>query len=451
VMAFALAVSLFSSMLFGSLPALKHAVQHGAPLAGAARGASASRERQRTRHALVVVQVALALVLLVASGLMIRTFQALLNVEAGFRTAGDVQTARVWVPPQQVPDLERTTRLQHEILDKIAALPGVTAAAFTSAVPMEGPIRFVEQTVFVDGQRYPPGTTPPMRRTKTVSPGYFNAIGTRMIAGRDITWNDIYGRAEVAIISENFAREVWESPAAALGQRIREPGPGAPPLWREIVGVVEDVHEDAVHQPAPTMVYWPVMMENYGGVPLFATRPINLVIRSDQAGRQSLLGGVREAVWSVNPSMPVFLVRTTKDLYDQSMARTSFALIMLGIAAAMALVLGVVSIYGAIAYVVAQRSREIGIRLALGAAPAGLMRMFVRQGLVLTTIGAAVGLLTAIALTKWMSSLLFGVERLDPPTYAAVLGVLGMAAALASYVPARRAAAIDPVETLTAE
>jgi predicted permease len=451
VMAFAVAVSLFSSMLFGSLPALKHAAQHGAPLAGAARGASASRERQRTRHTLVVVQVALALVLLVASGLMIRTFQALLNVEAGFRTAGDVQTARVWVPPQQVPDLERTTRLQHEILDKIAALPGVTAAAFTSAVPMEGPIRVVEQTVFVDGQSYPPGTTPPMRRTKTVSPGYFNAIGTRMIAGRDITWNDIYGRAEVAILSENFAREVWGSPAAALGQRIREPGPAAPPLWREIVGVVEDVHEDAVHQPAPTMVYWPVMMENYGGVPLFATRPINLVIRSDQAGRESLLGGVREAVWSVNPSMPVFLVRTTKDLYDQSMARTSFALIMLGIAAAMALVLGVVGIYGVIAFVVAQRSREIGIRLALGAAPAGLMRMFVRQGLVLTTIGAAVGLLTAIALTQWMSSLLFGVERLDPPTYAAVLGVLGMAAALASYVPARRAAAIDPVETLTAE
>ena len=149
--------------------------------------------------------------------------------------------------------------------------------------------------------------------------------------------------------------------------------------------------------------------------------------------------------------MPVFLVRTMKDLYDESMARTSFALVMLGIAAAMALVLGVIGIYGVIAYVVAQRSREIGIRLALGAAPAELMRMFVRQGLVLTAVGAAVGLVTAIALTQWMSSLLFGVERLDLPTYAAVLGVLGMAAALASYVPARRAAAVDPVETLTAE
>jgi predicted permease len=449
VMAFAVAVSLLSSMLFGAVPALKQATQHGAPLGGATRGASASRERQRTRNSLVVVQVALALVLLVGSGLMIRTFHALLDVEPGFTTAADLQTARVWVPPQQVPDPERATRLQHEILDKIATLPGVTAAAFTSAVPMEGPLRVSQQTIYVDGQSYAPGTTPPMRRMKTVSPGYFDAIGTRMIAGRDITWNDIYGRVKVAIISENFAREVWGSPAAALGQRIRESA--GTPVWREIIGIVEDVHEDAVHQPAPAMVYWPVMMDNFSGVPLFITRPINLVIRSDQAGRESLLGDVRNAVWSVNSSMPVFLVRTMKDLYDESLARTSFALVMLGIAAAMALVLGVIGIYGVIAYVVAQRSREIGIRLALGAAPTALIRMFVGQGLVLTAVGAGVGLVTAIALTQWMSSLLFGIERLDPPTYATVLGVLGMAAALASYVPARRAAAVDPVQTLTAE
>jgi predicted permease len=449
VMVFAVAISLFSSMLFGALPTLKHAAQHGAPFGGSARGASTSRERQRTRNSLVVVQVALALVLLVSSGLMIRTFQALLDVEPGFRTAADVQTARVWVPPQQVRDRERVTRTQHEILDKVAALPGVTAAAFASAVPMEGPLRVWTQTIYVDGQSYAPGTMPPMRRMKTVSPGYFNAIGTRMIAGRDITWNDIYGRAKVAIVSENFAREVWGSPAAALGQRIRE-SPEAT-VWREIIGIVEDVHEDAVHQPAPAMAYWPVMMESFSGDELFITRPVNLVIRSDQAGRESLLGGVRNAVSSVNSSMPVFLVRTMKDLYDTSLARTSFALVMLGIAAAMALVLGVIGIYGVIAYVVAQRSREIGIRLALGAAPAALMRMFVGQGLVLTAVGAGVGLVTAIALTQWMSSLLFGVERLDPPTYAAVLGVLGIAAVIASYVPARRAAAIDPVETLTAE
>jgi predicted permease len=450
VMAFALVVSLCSSMLFGALPALKHAAQHGAPIAGAARGASTSRQRQRTRNALVVVQVALALVLLIGSGLMIRTFLALLNVRPGFAPGADVQTARVWVPPPQVPDAERVTRLQHEILDKVAALPGVKAAAFASAVPMEGPLRVSLSPIFIEGRDYA-GTTPPMRRMKTVSPGYFGAIGTRMIAGRDITWSDIYGRAEVVIVSENFAREVWGSPAAALGNRIRESPPASTDLWREIVGVVEDVHEDALYQAAPAFVYWPTMMENFGGNALFTMRAVNLVIRSDEASRDSLLNGVRSAVWSVNSSMPVFLVRTMKDLYDGSMAQTSFALIMLAIAAAMALALGVIGIYGVIAYVVAQRSREIGIRLALGAAPTQLKRMFLRQGLVLTAVGAGVGLVTAVALTQWMSSLLFGVERLDPPTYAAVLGVLAMAAAMASYVPARRAAAVDPVETLTAE
>jgi ABC-type antimicrobial peptide transport system permease subunit len=199
------------------------------------------------------------------------------------------------------------------------------------------------------------------------------------------------------------------------------------------------------------MVYWPTMMESFGGASPFVMRPVNLVIRSELAGRDSLLAGVRRAVSSVNPNMPVFLVRTMKDLYDGSLARTSFALVMLGIATAMALALGVIGIYGVIAYVVAQRSREIGIRLALGAAPGALIRMFVRQGLTLTAVGALVGLLTAVALTQWMSSLLFGIERLDPPTYAAVLAVLGLAAAAASSVPARRAAAVDPVETLTAQ
>jgi predicted permease len=449
VVSFALVVSLLSSLLFGALPALKHAAQHGMPIG--ARGASTSRERQRTRNALVVVQVALALVLLIGSGLMIRTFLALLNVRPGFAAGADVQTARVWVPPPQVSDAERVTRLQHEILDKIAALPAVTAAAFASAVPMEGPLRVSLTPVFVEGKEYAPGTTPPVRRTKTVSPGYFAAIGTRMIAGRDITWSDVYSRGDVAIVSENFAREVWGSPAAALGQHIRDSPPASTDLWREIVGIVENVHEDALHQPAPTFVYWPVMMENFNGNTLFATRAVNLVIRSPEAGRESLLNGVRSAVWSVNSSMPVFLVRTMKDLYDASMARTSFALVILGIAAVLALVLGVIGIYGVIAYIVAQRSREIGIRLALGAAPTQLKRMFVRQGLILTAVGAGVGLVTAVTLTQWMSSLLFGVERLDPPTYAAVLAVLGIAAAMASYVPARRAAAIDPVETLTAE
>jgi len=447
--AFAVAATLLSTVLFGALPALKSASRHTPSPSDNARGASANRERQRTRNSLVVVQVALALVLLVGSGLMIRTFEALLNVHPGFSIDGDVQTARVWVPPQDVRDPERVTRLQHEIVDKIAALPGVKAAAFTSAAPMEGPLRVALNAVYVDGKSYASGATPPLRRTKLVSPGYFRAIGTTMIAGRDITWTDIYTGANVAIVSENFAHELWGSPSAALGQHVKESARTS--VWREIIGVVEDVHEDALVQPAPTMVYWPILMQNFGGQSKLASNAINLVIRSDSAGRESLLNGVRKAVWSINPRMPVFLVLTMKALYDQSMARTSFALVMLGIAAAMALVLGVIGIYGVIAFIVAQRKREIGIRLALGAAPAEIVRMFVGHGMTLTGVGAAVGLVTAVALTQWMSSLLFGVKPLDLLTYIAVLAVIGIAAVMASYVPARRAATVDPVQTLAAE
>jgi putative ABC transport system permease protein len=447
--AFAVAASVLSSLLFGALPALKHVVLPGAPLSGAARGASASRQHHRTRNSLVVVQVALALVLLVGAGLMIRTFRALLAVQPGFGTTADIQTARVTLLPQQAVEPQRVIRMQHDILDRIAALPGVKAAAFASAVPMEGPIRLWTQTVYVEGQTNAPGTVPPLRRVKTVSPGYFSAIGTRIIAGRGITWTDIDQASNTALVSENFAREFWGTPMAALGKRIREV-PTAPD-WRVIVGVVEDVHEDAVHEAAPAMVYLPTLMASFAGTSPFVQRAVNFVIRVDPGGRDGLLAGVEAAVSSSNPTLPVFLVRTMKDLYDQSLARTSFALVMLSLAAAMALALGVVGIYAVIAYVVTQRSREIGIRLALGAPPPSLVWMFVRQGLALAWTGAAVGLLTAHSLTRWMSSLLYGVERLDLPTYAAVLGVLILAATLASYLPARRAMKVEPLETLSVE
>jgi len=450
VLLFALAISLVASLLFGAIPALRYATRHPSPALGAARGASASRDRQRTRNTLVVVQVALALVLLVSSGLMIRTFLALQNVEPGFADPATLQTARVWIPPQQVPEPERVTRMQQEILDKIAALPSVRAAGFTSSVPMESG-RVGISAIVIEGQTYEAGVTPAGRRIKFVSPGYFQAIGTRLVTGRDISWNDIYRRTKVVVISENFAREVWGSAAGALGHRLREPAPTTSPVWREIVGVVQDVHEDALHQPAPSMVYWPVFMENWGGAPLQGTRAINLVIRSDQAGNEGLLSAVRNAVWSVNPNMPVFLVRTMKDLYDESLARTSFALVMLAIAGAMALGLGLIGIYGVLSYVVSRRAREIGLRLALGAEPAALKRMFVRHGLVLTGIGIVIGLAAAVGLSRLMTSLLFGIGPLDLATYVAVLAVLTMAAVLASYLPARRAAMVNPMTTLAEE
>jgi predicted permease len=449
VVAFALVASLVSSMLFGALPALKHAAQHATPIAGSARGASISRERQRTRNALVVVQVALALVLLVGSGLMIRTFLALQGIDPGFVAPSSLQTIRIWIPPTQVREAEAVTRMQRDILDGITSIPGVTAASFASAIPFEG--RGNANPIFVEGRDADPKTLPPMRRFKFVAPGFFATLGTRLIAGRDLTWRDIEQGGSVALVSENLAKELWRDPAAAIGQRIREPGGQAPFAWREVIGVVQDVYEDGMYVAAPSTVYWPSMMNSFFGGPRLANRAVAVVIRSDQAGSEGLLGQVRRAVWSVNSNLPVFLVFTMEVLYDRSLGTTSFALVMLAIGGVMALALGIIGIYGVLSYVVSHRSREIGIRLALGAEPGALMRMFVRHGLVLAGMGVAAGLAAAVGLTRLMASLLFGVDPLDPTTYAAVLGILLSAAALASYMPARRAAAVDPVETLMME
>jgi ABC-type antimicrobial peptide transport system permease subunit len=217
------------------------------------------------------------------------------------------------------------------------------------------------------------------------------------------------------------------------------------------VGVAGDIYDNGVQEKPQAFVYWPALMDTFWSEGVYATRGGAFVIRSNRAATESFLTEARQAIWSVNPNLPIFLVRTIKDLYDQSMARTSFTLVMLAIAGGMALLLGVVGIYGVIAYAVSQRTREIGIRMALGAEPSGVQRMFVRQGLVLAGVGAAFGLGAAVGLTRLMKSLLFGISPLDPVTYAGVAAVLVAAAALASYFPARRATAVDPVEALRAE
>jgi ABC-type antimicrobial peptide transport system permease subunit len=217
------------------------------------------------------------------------------------------------------------------------------------------------------------------------------------------------------------------------------------------VGVAGDVRDDGMQQKAPAFAYWPALTDTFWGDPVRANRSGSFVIRTNRAATESFLAEARQAIWSVNANLPVYSVQTLKDVYDQSMARTSFTLVMLAIAGAMALVLGIVGIYGVIAYAVSQRTREIGIRIALGAEAAGLQRMFVRDGLLLAGIGAALGLGVAVAVTRLMSSLLFGITALDPVTYAFVSAVLIAAAALASYVPARRATEVDPVEALRAE
>ncbi|MBN1240654.1 MAG: ABC transporter permease [Gammaproteobacteria bacterium] len=453
VLAFTVAVSLLATLAFGSITALKHA--WGGRVAafdgggGGARGASASRERSATRSTLVVVQVALALVLVVSAVLMARTFEALRNVHPGFVDSATIQTVRTWAPSDIIRDPMRYVPVQREILERIAALPGVTSVGFTNVLPMEGGPFVFNSVALVEGDALAPGDSPPGRRFKFVSPGYLETMATDLVAGRGFTWADIQAGGRVALISEDFARELGGSPADALGKRIRTPIDTDD--WREVIGVVRSVKEDALYADAPSIVYWPALMANAFGDEAFAYPAIAIVVRSERTGTAALNNEIREAVWSVNRDVPVALERTMQSLYAGSLARTSFALVMLAVASFMALALGLVGIYGMMAYVVTQRSREIGIRLALGAQHREVRAMFLRQGLVLSGVGLAIGLVAALALTRFLSSLLFGVESTDLVTYTAAVAVILAAAALASYLPARRASAIDPMETLKGE
>ena len=446
VLAFTVAISLAATLVFGSIPALKHAGVD-APLTGAARGSSASRERNRTRSALVVVQVALALVLVIGAALMIRSFQELRAVDPGFADPATIQTARLFVPTTEFPNAAQYTRMQREILERIEALPGVASAGFVS----DAPIAYGGMTIdiAVEGRTWPPGQIP-QTRVKFVSPGYFETMGTRLLAGRSVTWTDIETGGRVAVITEDYARRIAPEPASAVGQRIRFDVFGQDP-WREVIGVVQSVHEDGLYAAPVGMVYWPVLTENLFQTAVVGTPSATFVVRSARAGTAGLAEELLQAVRSVSASIAVAQEGTMQSLYTRSLARTSFTLVLLGIAGAMALALGVIGIYGVIAYVVSQRTREIGIRSALGAEPRQLTRMFLLHGLALSGIGIAVGIVLAAALGGWLSSLLFGIEPTDRAAYVTAVGVIFVAAALASYLPARRAATLDPMETLRPE
>lgn len=446
-LAFTLILSMLSGLLFGSIPVLRYAPsQHAVPLLGAMRTTSVSRERQRGRNFLVVAQVAMALVLLISAVLMIRTSYAMRNVDPGFSGPASLQIMRISIPETLVSDPQAAMRMQNSIQEKLATIPGVTSVGFASSAPMSQAEPGWD-AISIDGRER--GEDPPLRLFNYIGPGFFHTTGTKIIAGQDITWADIYGFRSVAMVSEGLARELWGSADAAIGRHIRQYDAGP---WHEVVGVVQDIRENGVDQVSPATVYWPSMMNDlFGPKVLGARRTVYFVLRTNRAGTQAFINEMQRAVWSVNSNLPLANISTMQDVYSQSMARTSFTLVMLAIAGTMALALGILGIYGVISYAVSQRTREIGIRMALGANKNELLWMFVRSALVLTGVGTAVGLGAATALMRLMRTLLFGISPLDPLTFTAVPIALVVAAALASYLPARRTAAVNPVEALRAE
>jgi putative ABC transport system permease protein len=446
---FTFALSVASSVLLGLISALKYA-RSAAPAAlrSESRTSSISRERHRLRNALVVAQIAMALLLLVSAGLMIRTFRALRRVDPGFTAPANLQLMRVSIPSELVKAPEQVVRMQNNIVDKLQTIPGVASAAFASEMPMEG---FASNwdTIVIQGRSYAENELPPLYLYQYVSPGFFRTAGTRLIAGRELTWTDVYGLRPVGLVSENFARDTWGTPSNAIGKHFREFS-GEP--WREVIGVVQDVRQDGLNKKAPEIVYWPPYAANlYGPGPAGSIRSVTFAIRTDRANTEAFLNQVRRAVWSVNAELPVASVQTMQDVYDRSLAETSFTLVMLGIAAAMALMLGIIGIYGVVSYVIAQRHHEIGVRLALGALPKDIFHLVLGQSGRLAAAGIGMGLLASFGLTHLMATLLFGVSATDPVTLVAVPLVLIGVSLLASYVPARRAMGVDPMIALRHE
>jgi predicted permease len=364
-------------------------------------------------------------------------------VEPGFTNPEQLQVMRIVIPAPTVAEPERVVRLQNDIVNSLAAIPGVVSVGYVSSMPMEG-LQTNGDPITVEGRPGPPGDPGPVRRLHYLSPGLLAASGTRLVAGRDLTWTEVYDVRPVVLVSENLAREVWGSPAGAIGKRIRVGGPQAP--WREVIGVAQDVRDNGVDAAAPATVYFSPLFNRNG-----VTRATTFVVRSPQAGTGPFLRQIQQAVWANNPTLPVGATQTMQDVYERSLARPTFTLLMLGLAGSMALALGFIGIYGLISYTVTQRRREIGIRLALGAQQQEVRRRFVRHGVILTSVGVAFGVVAAVLVTRLMTSLLFEVSPLDPLTYVVVAVLLVVAAAVASYVPARRASAVQPVEALAAD
>jgi predicted permease len=350
------------------------------------------------------------------------------QVEPGFTQPEQVQTFRIAVPESMMPDEAQFALLHEQIAQRVRQVPGVVSVGLSSSITMDGEDN--GNSFLVEDF---PQTEPPLRRYKAVGPGYFQTMGNRVVAGRDVTWSDSHQRRPVTVISEILAREYWQDPARAIGKRVR----GDSDTWREVVGVVGDERDDGLNHPATAIVYVPLVNDTYD------RRTFAYAVRSSRAGTAGLVRELQQAVWSIMAS-----VETVEDIQAHSMSQTSFTMVMLVIAASVALLLGIVGIYGVIAYIAAQRTREIGIRMALGADAGHVRRMFLGHGLRLTTLGIALGLAIALVLTRVMTELLFGVAAVDVLTYLTVSAALAAVALLATWLPARRAARVDPIIAL---
>jgi len=454
VLLFTLGLSVLTGIAFGLFPVswnrghdLVSALKEGGGRAGT------GRPRNRVRNSLAVVQIAVSLVLLVGSGLMVRSFLELHEVDPGFGDPETVLTLQIGISPGEIPDLEEMVRTHELIAERLSDLPGVSSVGLTSKLPLSAGVHV--NPVWVEGFLYSEGTPAPSMQYTWVGADYFETMRIPLLAGRFLTQSDATVKVPVVAVSESLALQYWRSPAEAIGKRIsggRVAGEGG---WREIVGVVGDIRDNGITQDPTPITYWPLLTPNpwqaIDGAALIAPRHVSYAIRSERAGSPGLLREVRETIASVNPNLPAQNVQTLDEILARGMARTSFMLAMLGIAAAVAFVLALVGVYGVVSYLVSQRTRELGVRIAVGAQPAAVVRLVLKHGLVLSASGLGLGLVAAYWTSRLLEAFLFDVDPVDPITFTIVAASLVAATLLACFLPAQRAARIDPIRALRSE
>jgi predicted permease len=410
---------------------------------GGARGGAGGREQPRLRNGLVVTQIALALVLLVGSGLMLRSFMALRAVDAGFEP-DNVLTARIAVPTAELGEPLAVQQFYTQIKDRLEAQPGVSAVGLVSAMPLGGS-GMSYTSIEVEDHPRGEGELPVFASWLLAGPGYFDAMGIDVRRGRGFDAGDGGSGFRAVVVSEAYAEKYWPG-ADAIGRRIRFGAQNED--WYEVVGIVDNVRQNQIEEVEQEMIYFPLLTE--AGGQLNVVRGVDVVVRT--AGDPLVLASaLRGHIRELNARIPIANVRTGGEVFGGAAARTSFTAAMLGAASGIALLLGLVGIYGVISYVVTQRTREIGVRMALGASTGTVRGMVVKQGLVLGAIGVALGLIAAVPLSSLMESLLYGVLPVDPATYALVAVALIGVSVVASLIPALRAAAVDPGRALRAE
>lgn len=441
VLALVAALVLATSFAFALGPTLRRVPSLGATIRSGARRTPAGPRRATGRGALVVTQVALALILLVATGLMSRSFLELVRYDPGFET-GNRLTFRVGLSRASYPDDRSSAVFHRETLDRLAAIPGVDVAAATTCLPLCG--RWGGTQLSVEGRPDDPSSVPRVVAIRRVNETFFESLGIRLVAGRLPDRFDHESETGAAVISRELVEAYWPG-RDPLGQRF-QPGSGGED-WYTVVGIVEDTPITGFADDMPPIAYLPLV---YGTDRANSPYELSYVLRTSVPPRD-VLPAARETVRSMDPGVPISGVATMDDIVSREHAQAAFTTVMLGIAAAIALLLGVVGIYGVISYAVGRRTREIGIRLALGARRGQVTRRLLRDGGRMTAVGLAVGLAGAVALTRLMRGLLFGVSPTDPFTFVAASALLAAVALAATYIPSRRSARLDPARTLRAE